>query len=72
MSMGTLEAQLDGACKERRYPPPCSVEDNIQSHVLKRNTRPFAITQSSQTFTIRAGYEEPETAYAGWYMRWKR
>lgn len=68
--MGTPGAQLGGACVELWYLPPYSVEDYIQSHLPKINTRLFVIAPSGQGFTIRAGYEERETAYVGLCKSW--
>lgn len=54
-----------------RYPPVYSFENYISLHVINMNKRQLAIMPSIQAFTMRAGFDEKETAIAGWCKRWK-
>lgn len=52
-----------------RYPRQCGVEEYINLNVPKINLFRFEIVLNKETFLICAGFEEPETAYAGWIKR---
>lgn len=70
-SLGTLGEQSIGAGREPRYPPPYTVEKYIRFHMPNIDVLQFSIISLRQKFTMHVGYEEPETAYAGSYQRWK-
>lgn len=40
-------------------------------YVPKIEARQFAIMHFSEGFTTRAGYDDRETVFAGWFQRWK-
>lgn len=59
-----------GTGGELPYPPPLSVEEYIVFHLPKIDAGRFAIMRTGEAFAMCAGFEERETALAGWFKRW--
>lgn len=70
-STGTPPRPSVGVGRELRYPPLYSVEEYIILHLRRIDGRWIAITRTEKAFAMRAGNEERETAFVGWFKRWK-
>lgn len=69
--MGTLRTPSGETGGELLYPPPYSFEKYIRLQAPIIDVRSFATMLTREAFTMRAGYEKRQTAFAGWFQKWK-
>lgn len=70
-SMSTPATTSLGTRGELRYSSPCNEDKNVRLYVSKIDAHWFAIMETEEAFVMRAGLTEQETAFEGWFKKWK-
>lgn len=69
--IGTPGTPSGGTGGESPYPPSYSAVEYIRLNVAKISADRFKIGSIRKAFMIQAGRKEQDTAFTGWFKRWK-